>query len=427
MATGLRWYMRVEDMDFQREGVARRKRIKAVLLSLVLLAAAGAVTWRLSKLQPAAPSVERATVWVDTVKRGPMLRDVKGTGTLVPEDPLGTPAANEGQVSKILVKSGDRVKPDTVLLVLTNPDMELAANDLEWQVKQAEADLKSDAVNLESSRLTQQSVASSVSSDLEQAELTKDRDQELLKKQLKSELEVKLTVAKWKELVSKSDIEKKRLDIMAESTEAQLDGKKVQVEKLRAQWQLKKQQVAELTIRAGTEGVLQEMSLQYGQRVKPGDVLAKVVQPWRLKAQVNIAETQAKDVLPGQVAQIDTRNGIIPSHVIRIDPNVVNGTRTVECKLDAALPPGAVPNLSVDGTVEIERLTDVVYVGRPVFGQPNSQVSVFKLDEDGKGATRVTVRLGRASVNSIEVLDGLKVGDQVVLSDMSAQDQNPRI
>jgi HlyD family secretion protein len=414
-------------MDFQREGVARRKRIKTILLSLVILAAAGALTWRLSKLQPAAPSVERATVWVDTVKRGPMLRDVKGTGTLVPEDPLWIPAANEGQVSKILVQSGDSVKPDTVLLVLTNPDMELAANDLEWQVKQAEADLKSDRVNLESSRLTQQSVASSVSSDLEQAELAKDRDQQLLKMQLKSEMEVKLTVAKWKELVSKSEIEKKRLDIMAESTEAQLDGKKVQVEKLRAQWQLKKQQVAELTIRAGTEGVLQEMSLQYGQRVKPGDVLAKVVQPWRLKAQVNIAETQAKDVLPGQVAQIDTRNGIIPSHVIRIDPNVVNGTRMVECKLDGPLPPGAVPNLSVDGTVEIERLADVVYVGRPVFGQPNSQVSVFKLDEDGKGATRVTVKLGRSSVNSIEVLEGLKVGDQVVLSDMSAQDQNPRI
>jgi HlyD family secretion protein len=414
-------------MDIKREGVARRKRIKTVLLSVVLVAAAGALTWRLSKLQPAAPSVERATVWVDTVKRGPMLRDVKGTGTLVPEDPLWIPAANEGQVSKIMVQSGDRVKPDTVLLVLTNPDMELAATDLEWQVKQAEADLKSDAVNLESSRLTQQSVASSVSSDLEQAELAKDRDQQLLKMQLKSEMEVKLSVAKWKELVSKSEIEKKRLDIMAESTAAQLDGKKVQVEKLRAQWQLKKQQVAELTIRAGTEGVLQEMSLQYGQRVKPGDVLAKVVQPWRLKAQVNIAETQAKDVLPGQVAQIDTRNGIIPSHVIRIDPNVVNGTRMVECKLDGPLPPGAVPNLSVDGTVEIERLADVVYVGRPVFGQPNSQVSVFKLDDDGKGATRVTVKLGRSSVSSIEVLEGLKVGDQVVLSDMSAQDQNPRI
>jgi HlyD family secretion protein len=414
-------------MDIKREGVARRKRIRTVLLSVVLLAAAGALTWRLSKLQPAAPSVERATVWVDTVKRGPMLRDVKGTGTLVPEDPLWIPAANEGQVSKIMVQSGDRVKPDTVLLVLTNPDMELAATDLEWQVKQAEADLKSDAVNLESSRLTQQSVASSVSSDLEQAELAKDRDQQLLKMQLKSEMEVKLSVAKWKELVSKSEIEKKRLDIMAESTAAQLDGKKVQVEKLRAQWQLKKQQVAELTIRAGTEGVLQEMSLQYGQRVKPGDVLAKVVQPWRLKAQVNIAETQAKDVLPGQVAQIDTRNGIIPSHVIRIDPNVVNGTRMVECKLDGPLPPGAVPNLSVDGTVEIERLADVVYVGRPVFGQPNSQVSVFKLDDDGKGATRVTVKLGRSSVSSIEVLEGLKVGDQVVLSDMSAQDQNPRI
>ena len=414
-------------MDIKREGVARKKRIKMAIYLVLAAAALGVVSWRLYQLKPAAPTVERATVWVDAVKRGPMLRDVKGLGTLVPEDIVWIPANSDGQVSKVAVKSGGAVKPNTVLVVLTNPDMELAANDLEWQVKQAEADLADTRVRLESQRLDQQSTVAIVASDMKQAEITRDKDEQLLKMQLKSEIDAKLSRSRWEQLSGKEDIEKKRLEIMGESINAQLDAKKVQVDKLRAAWQLKKQQVAELIVRAGTDGILQEMTLQPGQRVRTGDVLAKVAQPWKLKAELKIAETQAKDILLGQVAQIDTRNGIIPAHVIRIDPNVVNGTRTVDCKLDGALPPGAVPDLSVDGTVEIERLTDVVFVGRPVFGQPNSQVSLFKLDEDGKGATRVTVKLGRSSVNSIEVVDGLKVGDQVVLSDMSAQDQNPRI
>ena len=414
-------------MDVKREGVAKRRRIRWSIYAVLGLAGLSLGSWRLYKLQPAAPTVERATVWVDTVKRGPMLRDVKGIGTLVPEDIIWIPANSDGQISKVPVHSGDKVKPDTILMVLTNPDMELAANDFEWQVKQAEADLADTRVKLESQRLDQQSLVAGVASDLKQAEITKDKDQQLLKMQLKSEIDAKLSTSKWEQLSQKYDIEQKRLEIMTESINAQMDAKKVQVDKLRAAWQLKKQQVTELIIRPGIEGVVQEITLQAGQRVRTGDVLAKVAQPWKLKAEVKIAETQAKDVSLGQVAQIDTRNGIVPGHVIRIDPNVVNGTRTVDCKLDGPLPPGAVPDLSVDGTVEIERLQDVVYVGRPVFGQPNSQVSLFKLDDEGKGATRVTVTLGRSSVNSIEVLNGLKVGDQVILSDMSAQDQNPRI
>lgn len=414
-------------MDIKREGVAKKKRIRFALLTLVTVAVAGVLTWRLYKLPPAVPTVERATELIDTVKRGGILIDVKGSGTLVPEDPVLIQAANEGTVSKIQVQSGERVKADTVLVVLTNDDLTLAANDLEWQVKQAEADLREMQVNLESQRLNQQAIVSSAESDAEQAGLTKDRDEQLLKMKLKSDLEVKLSVAKWKDLVNKADIEKKRLDIMAESTAAQLDNKKVQVEKLRAQYDLKKKQVADLAIRAGTDGVLQEMTLQYGQRVKPGDPLAKVVQPWKLKAEIKIAETQAKDVMLNQVAQIDTRNGIIPAHVIRIDPNVLNGTRTIDCKLEGPLPPGAVPDLSVDGTVEIERLQDVLYVGRPVFGQPNSSVGLFKLDDDGKTASRVTVKLGHLSVTNAEILEGLKLGDQVILSDMSGQDQSPRV
>lgn len=414
-------------MDIKREGVARKKRIRLAAYSVLILGAVSVGGWRLSLLKPASPTVEFATLWPDTVKRGPIVLDVRGLGTLEPEDIVWIPTAFEGQISKVPVNSGDKVKPDTILMVLTNPDMELAANDLEWQVKQAEADLADTRVKLESSRLDQQAVVASVASDLKQAELQKDRDEQLLKMQLKSDLEVKLSVAKWEELANKREIEQKRLDIMNESINAQLDAKKVQIEKLRAAWQLKKQQVAELTVRAGTEGVIQELTLQPGQRVKPGDVLAKVAQPWKLKAELKIAETQAKDIQLGQKAEIDTRNGIIPGHVIRIDPNVVNGTRTVDCKLDGPLPPGAVPDLSVDGTVEIERLADVMYVGRPVFAQPNSQASLFKIDPDGKGASRVTVKFGRSSVNSIEVMDGLKVGDRVILSDMSAQDQNSHI
>jgi HlyD family secretion protein len=414
-------------MDIKREGVARKKRIRLAIYIVLGAAGVGTASYYLSKLKPAAPSVEKATIWPGTVKRGPIVLDVKGTGTLVPEEILWIPAASEGQVTKLPAKSGEKVRPESVLLVLTNPDMELAASDLEWQVKQAEATYTETRVNLEGVHLNQQSVVGSVASDLKTAQLTKDRDQALLKMKLKSEMDVNLSVAKWEELTQKYDIEKKRLDIMTESETAQLDSLKVQIEKLKAQLQLSKKKLADLVIRAGTDGVLQELNLQVGQRVHPGDVLAKVAQPWKLKAELKIAETQAKDIQLGLAAQIDTRNGVVPGHVIRIDPNVVNGTRTVDCKLDGPLPAGAVPDLSVDGTVEIARLPDVIYVDRPVFGQPNSTVSLFKIDEDGRGAGRVTVKFGRSSVTNIEVLEGLKVGDQVVLSDMSSQDQSSRI
>ena len=414
-------------MDVKREGVAKRKRIKLVTYLLVLTGVVVAASWRISKLQPAAPSVERATVWLDSVKRGPMVRNVRGLGTLVPEDIVWIPASFDSQVSKVMLKSGQEVKPDTVLVVLSNPDMELAANDLEWQIRQAEANFADLKVRLQREKLDQQAIVAGVESELKQAQLTKERDEALQAAQLKADLEVKLSVSRWEQLKNKAKLDKERLDIFADSINAQLESQRVLIEKLRAQYQLKKNQVAQLTVKAGVEGVIQEMTLQVGQRVTPGTVVAKVAQPWRLKAELKIAETQAKDVVVGQAVEIDTRNGVIPGHVVRIDPNVVNGTRTVDCKLDGPLPAGAVPDLSVDGTVELEKLSDVVFVGRPVFGQPNSSVGLFKLDSDGKGATRITVRLGRASVNTIEVVEGLNVGDQVILSDMSAQDQTPRI
>jgi HlyD family secretion protein len=413
-------------MDIKREGVARKKRIRFVIYGILAVGALGAAGWRLSKLEPAAPTVERATVWIDSVKRGPIVIERKGLGKLAPEEIIVIPSLQDGQVIKVPVKSGQKVKPDTVLMVLINPDMDLAANDLEWQVKQAQATYADLKVKLQSQKFDQQASVASAENALKQASLNKDKDEQLFKFQLQTELNVKLTTANWEQATNHFQTEKQKLDIMKDSTDAQLESAKVQIDKLQAAWERKKQQLTELTVRAGTEGVVQELTLQVGTHVTSGTVVAKVAQA-TLQAELQIAETQAKDILLGQKASIDTRNGIIPAHVVRIDPNVINGTRTVDCKLDGPLPSGAVPDLSVDGTVEIERLADVVYIGRPVFGQPDSSVSIFKLEPDGKGASRVTVKLGRGSVNTIEVVDGLKVGDQVILSDMSAQDQNPRI
>lgn len=414
-------------MDIKREGVAKKKMIRRIIVFTLCAAAVGAISWQLSKLKPAAPPVERATVWIDSVKRGPIVIERRGLGTLVPEDIVWIPAKFDSQVESISKHGGDDVKPGEVLMVLRNPDMEVAANDYEWQVKAAEAQLADLKVKLQSQTFDQESLVETTLSDLNQDKLTMDRDQELLKLNLKADMDAQISKAKYEQTMVKYRTEKEKLAILKTSVDAQILNAQVQVDKLKAQWKLKKEQVEELTIRAGIQGKMQEMTLQPGQSVKPGDVLAKVADPRKLMARLQIAETQAKDIVLGQKAQIDTRNGIVAGHVIRIDASIVNGTRTVDSSLDGPLPPGAVPDLSVDGVIEVSRLEDVVYVGRPVFGQENSQVSLFKLDDDGKGATRVTVKLGRSSVNTIEVLDGLKVGDQVILSDMSAQDQNPRI
>ncbi len=414
-------------MDIKREGVARKKMIRRVIYLVVILAAVALAGWRVSLLKPAAPVVEAATLWPDTVKRGPMVREVRGIGTLVPEDILWIQAAFDSQVSRIMARSGDDVKPNSVLLVLSNPQMEADAIDYEWQAKQAEANLADLRVRLQSQTFDQQSNVSTWQGELKQADITRDKEEQLFKAQLEPEVNVKLAQAKWEQAASRFQMEKQKLDIMKESVQAQIDSQKVQIEKLRATYQLKKKQVDELTIRAGILGRMQEMTLQVGQRVKPGDVLAKVAQPRKLMARLQIPETQAKDIVLGLPAQIDTRNGVVRGHVMRIDASIVNGTRTVDCKLDGVLPKGAVPDLSVDGTVVLEKLTDVLYVGRPVFAQPNSPGTLFRIDADGKGAERIAVHFGRASVNAIEIADGLKAGDRVILSDMAAQDQASRV
>ena len=415
-------------MDIQRKDAGRKRLIRRLIYVAVLIIAVVSISFGLARLKPAAPTVERATVWIDTVKRGPMVRQVRGLGTLVAEDILIIPAETDGRVEKRLMLPGVNVKADTPIMVLTNPDLEVAMNDYEWQVKQAQANLEDLRVRLLSQQIDQRSLVTKTDSEFNQAKLTLDRDRQLLKLNLKSDLEVRLSEAKYDELVSRLENEKQRLNILAESIKAQMDSQKVQVEKLQAQYELKKKQFSQLTVRAGTIGMLQQLSVEVGQRVTAGTALARVSQPWKLKAELKIPETQAKDIQFGQIAQIDARTGtLIPGVVMRIDPAAVNGTVTVDVKLQGDLPQGARPDLSVDGVIELERLADVVFVGRPVFGQPNSQITLFRLEEDGKGANRIPVKLGRTSVNTIEIKDGLKVGDQVILSDMSAWDAQNRI
>lgn len=409
-------------MDIPRTEIARRKRIRRILVLVVGVLALGGITWAVSRLKPAAPSVERATVWLDTVKRGPMLRQVRGLGTLVPEDIMWIPATTDGRVEQRLALPGIVVKPDTMLVVLSNPELQQELVDAEWKLRAAEAELANLKVKLESDRLTQQAAAATIDSEANKSKLQADRDAELQKLGLLADIQAKTSLATALDYANRSQIEKKRLDIGLEAIRAQLAVQRATVEQLRAMYNLKKSQVEALRVRAGVDGVLQQIPVEVGQRVTVGTNLARVVQPEKLKAELKIPETQAKDVAIGQLAEVDTRNGVIPGRVSRIDPAAVQGNVTVDVRLEGSLPPGARPDLSVDGTIEIEKLTDVLYVGRPTFGQPNSQITLFKLDADNQGATRTQVKLGRSSVNTIEILEGLRVGDQVVLSDMSAWD-----
>lgn len=416
-------------MDVPRgKEVARKRLIRRIVIGVVLAGAVGGATVALAHLKPAAPSVDRSSIWVDTVKRGPMERQVRGLGALKPEEIHWIAAAQDSRVSEIVRRAGiDPVKANDVILVLSDPDLELEAEKAEWELKQDEANLANLKVKLQSDKLDQQASLAELQSQYTQAKLTADRDLELTRLNLKSDLESKLTVDQANQLEKRVALQKQRLGIADQADQAQIDAQQVVVASARAAYELKKRQVDQLTIRAGIDGVLQEVDVEVGQRVSAGTILAKVADPKKLKAVLQIAETQMKDVRIGLDATIDTRNGLIPGRVIRIDPAAVNGTVAVDVALLGPLPPGARPELSVDGTIEIERLPNVVYVGRPVSGEPNSTVTLFKLDPDGKGASEVKVHFGRASVNTIEVLSGLNVGDQVILSDMSQWDQYPRI
>jgi HlyD family secretion protein len=415
-------------MDIPRSSsVKRNKLIKRAIYAVLLCAAILATTLGLSRLKPAAPPIDASTVWPDTVKRGPMVRQVRGLGTLVPKDVLWIPAVTQGRVERILMKPGAKVEPDTVLLVLSNPELELEALDAEYQVKAAEAEYADLEVKLESQTLTQQAEVARIESDYQQSKLKADRDELLAKEGLAADLDVKLSKSTTEQLSQRHSIEQKRLDIQAKSNEAQLAVQRAQIDKLAALAKLRRNEVEALKVRAGTAGVLQELPVQVGQQLAAGTIIAKVAQPEHLQAELKVPETQVKDVKIGQPVQVDTRNGVIPGSVCRIDPAVREGTVTVDVALEGALPEGARPDLSVEGIIEIERLADVIYMGRPAFGQPNSTVGMFRIEKDGKTAVRTTVKLGRSSVNTIEVVEGLKPGDRVILSDTSSYDSYDRI
>ncbi len=415
-------------MDVPRSPSHKRKRLirRIVFIALACIAAVG-VTFGVMRLQPAAPTVEWSVIWPGTVKRGPMVRQVHGPGTLVPIEVLFIPARSEGRVDKIFMRAGTPVNADSVILTLTNPELLNAEVTAEYALKEAEAAYTDLRVQLQSQGFDKQAVAASVNSDYVQAQLKADRDTKLAAAGLIPEVDLKLSTTQAAELKQRNGIEEKRLKIISESVQAQLDAQKVKIEQLKAQYDLKKQEVAQLNVRAGTPGVLVDLPVEVGQQIAAGAVLAKVTQPTKLKASFKITETEARDILVGQQATIDTHNGVIPGHVIRIDPAALNGSVTVDVGLDGPLPQGARPDQSVDGTVELEHLADVLYVDRPTNGQPNSTVTLFKISPDQKTAARTTVKLGRASVNSIEVLGGLQVGDQVVLSDMAQYDTKDRI
>jgi len=414
-------------MDIARPDIARAKKIRRIVYGTAVVVILAVMTVFVSSLEPAAPRVDRDTVYMDTVERGSMLRQVRGTGTLVPEQIRWITAITSGTVEQIVIRPGAEVTPDTIIVELSNPELEQQALEARLQLDAALARYESREVELQSQLLTQQAGLAIVEADLSQAALQAEADEELAADGLVSQIQLRQSQSKATVLETRRKIEQERLAIQTDLMRATLAAEQADVDRLRTIYQLRKDQVSDLRVRAGNTGILQEVPLEEGQSVTPGTNLARVGDPTQLMAELRIAETQAKDIQIGQPALIDTRNGVIPGHVIRIDPSVQQGTVTVDVALDGALPRGARPDLTVDGTIELERLENVIYVGRPVFGQENSVVSLFKLDPEGDHAVRTRVSLGRSSVNDIEVLEGLQPGDQVVLSDMSQWDAFDRV
>ncbi|MGB9465808.1 MAG: HlyD family efflux transporter periplasmic adaptor subunit [Candidatus Acidiferrum sp.] len=414
-------------MDIQRPSNARAKKIRRIVYGTVAIILVGGVTYALSKLRPAAPSVDAGTIWSDTVKRGPMLREVRGLGTLVPEDIRWIAAQTDSRVDRWVLRPGAIVKPGSIIMELSDPTLSQTALDAELQLRGAEADLANLRVQVNSDLMNQKATEAGVRSDYEQAKIQHDVDVKLVKEGLTAQLIENLSRVKEEQLAIRAQLESEKTRIATDSGKARIAAQQAKVDETKALYQLKKSQLDALHVRAGIDGVLQLVPVEVGQHITPGTNLARVADPKKLKAEIKIAETQAKDVTIGQKASIDTRNGIVGGHVTRIDPSVVNGTVSVDVSIDDPLPLGARPDLSVDGTITLENLKDVLYVGRPVHGQSDSTVGLFKVTEDGSEATRVNVKLGRSSVNTIEILDGLKVGDKVILSDMSAWDAFDRI
>lgn len=418
-----------ELMDIARPEFKQQKRRRQILAASAVTVVVIILTVIVYRLRPAAPTVERGTVWTDSVRRGSMLRQVRGIGSLVPsqESVLQIPAQTEATVVRIRMLPGSQVKPETVLMDMTNPQVEQSAVDAQLQYKAAEAEYQSQRMKLESDLMNQKAGAATVKADYSQAQLQSQTDKSLYDLGVISGLAYKNSKGKADELTIRNQLEDERLTSTQKAIDAQLAEQQAKVDQMRVLAELKKKELDALHVRAGIEGVLVELPLHVGEHVSPGTMLAKVVQPNHLMAELKVAETQARDVQIGEPASVDTHNGLITGTVMRVDPAVQNGTVTVDVKLTGELPKGARPDLSVDGTIDLERLDNVLYVGRPAFGQENSTISLFKLEPDGRDAVRVPVKVGRASVNSIQVIDGLHEGDTVVLSDMSRWDNTDRI
>jgi len=430
-------------MDIARPDIRKKKLRRQIVIGAIGLVAVAAAAAAVYRLKPAAPTMDASTVWPDTVKRGPMIVQVRGLGTLVPseESIRLIPSQTEATVVRIRVLPGTKVTPDTVLMDLEDPQLDQELLNAQLQLKSDQVAYHNLQVTLQSALMDKKASAATVNSDYSQAQLQAQTDQQLFKLGVISGLAYNKSKSSADELTTRNKISVDQVDMNEKSIQTQLDVQQAKVDQDKALLKLKEDQKAALEVRAGIDGVLislgqqaagaatsdQTSTLGVGAHVAPGTTLATVVVPNQLKAQLKIAETQAHDILLDQPAEVDTHNGIVPGHVTRIDPAVVNGTRTVDVKLDGALPAGAVPQLSVDGTIDLQRLKDVLYVGRPAFGNPDSTISLFKYDPDGKTAERTQVKVGKASVTQIQILSGLKEGDRVILSDMSRYDNTDKV
>jgi HlyD family secretion protein len=414
-------------MDVERPDLAQQQRKKRMRYAVIATVAVALTAVGISQLRPALPTIERGNAWIDQVSRGTLVRQVRGSGTLVPVEVNWISAATESRVERIVVQPGTMVAADTIVLELADPAQVQRDLDARFQLIAAEADYTSLKNRLESDQLDQEAAAARLKADAEQAQLRADADEEMARQKILSELSRRFSRNAADEMANRSRIQDERLRINQQSIKTQLAAQTAKVDALRAQYALQQNRLSALHVRAGIGGVLQQVSVEVGQRVTPGTILAKVVEPARLKAAVKIAETQARDIQLGLSAIIDTRNGTVPGRVIRIDPAAQNGTVTVDIAPDSALPKGTRPDLSIDATIELERLTNVLYVGKPVHADEEAKGSIFRLDSTQTSATRVTVRFGRSSVTSIEVVEGLKEGDRIILSDTSRWDGYDRI
>lgn len=418
-------------MDIVRPDIKKKKvRRNAIWIGVAIVVLGGAA-YGVSRLKPAIPTVDASTIYPGTVKRGNFIRQVRGLGTLVPrEDSIELiPAQTDATVVRIRVLPGAKVTPDTIIMDLADPQLQQQVLNAELQLKQAEADYKTAKATAESSLMDKKTAAAAVDASYAQDQLQAQTDKQLYQLGVISGLAYNKSKSTADQLDTQHQLSQEQIAINQKAIEVQLASAQTKIDQARDLLDLYQKQEAALEVRAGISGVLSPLPtpLQVGQHVTAGTSVAEVIQPNKLKAALQIAETQAHDIQLGQPAEVDTHNGIVAGHVTRIDPSAMNGTRTVDVTLDGPLPSGAVPQLSVDGTIDLERLQNVLYVERPAFGNENSTISLFRIDPNGKTATRVQVKVGEASVSYIQVLDGLKEGDRVILSDMSRYDNTDQV